>query len=325
MLRKIILLHIALVGGMLTSCGQVLDFSQHYTNLLNSNPAFAGTYGCHRLYANYRNQLNNIAKSYVSYYLSYDKNIKKPNIDIGALLSRDEQGGGVFRNTYGGLILAKQFRVNKGLQFKLAAEVGYFQYKLSTENSSFADMIHPYYGFIYYSTEPLETYSEGHLNIKGAFLMYSSTFFAGATLKNLNAPRNKQTENEKLMQRGLQVILGKEFIIKNQFSKLKGLSVFPTFFYDYQNLTNAFSVGMYTSYWKLIAGCWIRNTLSYNAESFVYMLGFVEKNFKFAYSCDYATLKGDFFRFNTHELSITFYPKCSEKNNKIRAIKCPGM
>jgi len=304
------------------SYAQTTDISHHFSNRLYLNPSFAGFNICPKYYLGYRNQINNIAYSYVSYYASYDQHIEKPNFDLGILLYRDVQGYKVFRNTYGSLVLAKTFKTRSKSTFKLGAEIGYLRNKISLENASFADMIHPYYGFIYSTNESAYSYADGHLNTKIGMLLYSSSYYVGVSINNLNGPKNKKTDDDFLKHRGLNLHAGIEFNVN---SDIGDIIISPTFLYDYQNFTNSFSVGIYTGLKKLIAGCWVKSTTTQNAESFIAMIGFVEKKFKFAYSCDYATLRGDFFRFNTHELSLTLTPGCIERKRKVKAIKCPGI
>lgn len=319
-LRQLIYLFLSFQIGICNS--QTNDISQYFSNQLYSNPSFAGTNYCPKYYIAYRNQLNNIAYAYTSYYASYDQHINKLNFDIGILLYRDVQGNKTFKNTYGGLILAKEFNTRAKTSFKLGAEIGYLRNKVSFENASFADMIHPYYGFIYSTNEPAETYADGHLNTKASFLLINEKAYLGLAINNLNNPKNKKTEEDFIKHRGLNATAGYEFSVKTTHGEA---FLMPTFLYDYQNFTNSFCVGVYTGITKIIAGCWLKSATTTNAESFTGMIGFVEKKFKFAYSCDYATLRGDFIRFNTHELSLTLTPGCSERKKKVKAIKCPGI
>src|SRR5690606_40010984 len=82
-----------------TANAQDPTFTQFYSNPLYLNPAFAGSHGCPRFVANYRNQWPSLSGNYVTYAVGYDQYFKNISGGFGVLATHDMQGQGTIQTS----------------------------------------------------------------------------------------------------------------------------------------------------------------------------------------------------------------------------------
>ncbi|MDX2360790.1 MAG: PorP/SprF family type IX secretion system membrane protein, partial [Crocinitomicaceae bacterium] len=104
MLRKKIFSVLILTVLCFAAHSQDPQFTQFYANPIYLNPAFAGSNGCPRIGANYRNEWPNLSSNYVTYSVSYDQYFKNISGGIGIIAMHDQQGSGTIYTSMLGLV-----------------------------------------------------------------------------------------------------------------------------------------------------------------------------------------------------------------------------
>lgn len=301
------------------------DYSQTFTNLVFTNPAFAGSRVCPRLYANYRNKYTNLGSAYVNYLASYDQYFYKLKGDIAFVAFRDVQANGVITTSYLNAIYAKAIALNSIWRLKLGLEAGYISSQLSNANQSYSDMIDPVYGYVFSTSEtPLNIKQQG-LDISSGILLFSPKFYVGFSSHHLNrAVRTDQTSGY-IAGRTFSLHGGAQFSLGNDLATSNTpILLAPNFNFQFQNHFSQLLLGLYVQRSKLLTGLWIKQTLK-NLESFVLLVGYVQKKYKFAYNCDLYFWDNKLALPETHEVSVTYYFSCSEHKKKPKAMNCPGL
>ena len=301
---------------------QTPDFTQVSTNLLYSNPAFAGAIICPKLYLEYRNRFLSLGSAYQTFYGSYDQYLHQVSGDIGIVLIHDRQAKGYIKNTQLGLIYAKEIPLSKKMNFKLGVETDYFLHSASNKELSYPDQIDPFYGYIYNSNEEYFTYSTHKINVSAGLLLYNERFFAGISMYNINQPKSPNYKKSFLLLReyiahgGAKFNLSKSPKVKSDITTIIQLQ-----------LENPYTLGIIGANLRvnqLVLGLWNKQNFTLKNESFSILIGFVEKKYKFAYNCDMSFSGASSKKIDSHEVSFTYYFNCIDFKRKIRAIRCPG-
>jgi len=305
---------------------QSAEFTQVSTNLLYSNPAFAGTNVCPRLYLDYRNKFLSLGSAYQTFYASYDQHLDLAHGDIAVTAMRDVQAKGVITNTLVGLVYAKSVYLSSKTALKFGAEVDYFNHKVNSSDLSYPDMIDPFYGFVNVSQEQSLSYSASKICINAGLLLYSNKYFIGASIYNANQSVSPNANNRYLLQRRAVLVAGEKFKFVSGSSSRKILyELTPMLELQNESRSNLLIYGTNLKINKILLGVWGKQNISPLAESFSFLIGFVEKKYKFAYNCDVSISKISNRLFDSHEVSLTYYFGCVEHLKKVQAIKCPGI
>ena len=301
---------------------QIPDFSQSHTNLIYSNPAFAGIYNCPHAYTSYRTKYASIAGGYSTNFISFDMYMSAIKSDIGAYVIHDIQNS-IFYSTLFQGIYAKEFQLRKKLFLKTALAGGVVQTRIQTQHLVFSDMLHPFSDDFEQTKEEFFDKNKWYFPIEPAFLVYSDNFFCGITIKNLQAKqREKNIENSSL-QRVYSLYGGTEFSTTKAFTKRYLVTMHP---YVNVTLSEMFSYtqfGMIAQKGRVQFGGGYRQNLPFDAESFEVFVGFFEKKFKFAYNCDISINSYIKNNCNSHEISLSYEFDCIAKRKKYEAVKAP--
>lgn len=301
------------------------DHAQTFTNLVFTNPAFAGTRVCPRIYANYRNKYTNLGSAYVTYLATYDQHWSLVNGDVGVVAFRDVQANGVFTSSYFNLMYARGVQLNNTLRLKFGIEAGYIASQMTNSGMSYADMIDPAYGYIYSTEEQSINISQRGLDLTAGVLLLSPKYYFGFSSYHLNRSRRIEPDKGSLAARSYSLHGGLQFSTGGGFSgQSSPLLLAPNFNFQFQQHFSQLLLGLYVQRHKLLTGLWIKHSLK-NFESFVLLVGYVQKRLKFAYNCDMYFWTGKLSLPQTHEVSVTYYFSCSEHKKKPRAMNCPGL
>jgi len=310
----------------ISSKAQSPDFSQITTNLLFTNPAFAGTKICPRLITGYRNKFVSLGSVYQTFYATYDQYFDDLKGDLGITFINDLQSKGVVRNTMAGLIYAKDVNITSKLTLKLALQGEYLQHSVNTSQLSYPDMIDPIYGFIYNSGEQVISSQFHKANLSAGMLMYSEKQYFGISLFNINQPTSSLAKNNYLLQRKISLHYAYNIMLRPDQRTIKDAYFFlPNILIFNQGKSTQIMYGMNVTKNFLMGGISIKQNVGTNFDSFMLLIGFIQKRFKFAYDCDVSLMKVSGSLFDTHEVSFTFFFNCVEKKKKNKAINCPGI
>ena len=305
---------------------QSTDYSQITTNLLYTNPAFAGTKVCPRLITGYQGKFFSLGKVYQTYYATFDQYVDDLKGDIGLTFSNDIQFKGVIQNALAGLIYAKDVNLTSKVTLKLALQADFFQHTTNTNYLSYPDMIDPVYGFIYQSAEPGVSTHMQKANFSSGILAFSERQYFGIALFNINQPSSSNAKNNFLLQRKISVHYAYNFIVRpDNRTKKKELSILPNIQIFNQGKSTQIDYGVNFTKYFLMTGFSFKQNIGTNFDSFSLMIGFIQKKFKFAYNCDLSLTRSSGSLLDTHEASLTYYFNCVEKKKKNKAINCPGI
>ena len=165
-------------------------FSQPYANPLYLNPAFAGTGTSQRICLNFRDQWPNIPGNFITYNLSYDRNIIDSSNAIGILANYDNSGQSTLITKNISLIFAHQFHI-KSFTLSIGVQGTYRQKSINPNNISFGDMIDPVRGFIYNINSPdfLLRTSIAVPDFAAGILGFGKNYFVGFAMNHFTPTR----------------------------------------------------------------------------------------------------------------------------------------
>jgi len=305
---------------------QTPDFSQVTLNLLFTNPAFAGTKACPRFISGYRNKFISLGNVYQTYYGTYDQYYDNFKGDIGVTFLNDVQAKGVIKNTMIGLIYAKDINITSEYILKLAVEADYLQHTLNTEKVSYPDMIDPVYGFVYPTGESAIFEHYHKANVSAGILAYSEKQYLGISMFNINQPTSSLSKKNSLLSRKISIQYAYNIMYRPTQKPLKDAYFFlPNIVIFNQGKSTQIQYGFNMTKNFLLTGIGIKQNIGTNFDTFSFIVGFIQKKFKFAYNCDISLVKVSNSFLDCHELSLTYFFNCVEKKKINKAINCPGI
>lgn len=192
---KIILLCFILLITRFTF-GQDPSFSQSSNNLTYLNPAFTGTAENMRTSFSYRNQWPSISGNYITTNLSVDQYLGKFG-GIGVTYIHDLAANTMMTdNVY--LDYAYKINVGKYGVVSIGTEVGYIQRSVDWSKLTFGSMINPRRGFVYQTSQPINSKVE-NVDLGAGVLFYNKVLFAGYGIHHINKPNLSLTGGESML------------------------------------------------------------------------------------------------------------------------------
>ncbi len=305
----------------LSLSAQPVDFSQTPSNYIYTNPAFAGNNNCPTLYTSYRIRNFGNGNLYSTNFLSFDNYAVSINTDIGFTALHDIQNS-IFNTTGVSVILAKDILITKGVMLKYGLSLGYFYSVINREKLIFSDMLNPFSPEIGVSGEELSIKKQHLYDIEPCLLLYTYNIYAGITAKHIQEYFRKNSYINPL-QPTVSIHAGGYFETSTG-ATLKSLYQW----YPHLNISIAPSssfaqIGMRVQKNIFDFGVAFRENFSFNAESFIFFVGLVQKKYKFAYNCDITINSRKRNYWNTHEISFSYLFDCKGEQRKLGAVKSP--
>lgn len=295
-------------------------FTQFYANPIYLNPAFAGSHGCARFAANYRNEWPNLSGNYVTYAAAYDQYFKNISGGIGVLATHDVQGQGTIQTSMIGLIYSYHLRVNRKFSMLFGARAAYYQKFLDWDKLTFGDMIDPRRGFIYQTGDERRGGSRGLFDASAGLVGYSKSFFFGVAAHHLNMPDESMIKGVSRLPMRFTGHMGAEIKLGQQSQYVNTTSIMPNIIYQYQNGFQELNIGTYVKYGIFTAGAWFRNR-----DAFILALGINTGTFKVGYSYDVTVSQlNNGTSGGSHEVSLGINLNCKSKPTTFRTISCPS-
>ncbi|MDR0940877.1 MAG: PorP/SprF family type IX secretion system membrane protein [Bacteroidales bacterium] len=300
---------------------QSVDFSQTPSNYIYTNPAFAGNNNCPTLYTSYRIKHFGEGNLFSTNFLSFDNYAASLNTDIGFTLVHDIQNS-IFQTSGMSAIVAKDILIAKGVMLKYGLGLGYFFSNINKENLVFSDMINPFTPEIGTSGEDLSTQKQHLYDIEPCLLLYTYNIYVGVTAKHIQEYFRKQSYTNPL-HATISIHAG------GYFETSRGASLRYLFqWYPHLNICIAPSssytqLGMRVQKNVFEFGVAFRENFSFNAESFIFFVGLVQKKYKFAYNCDITLNARKQNYWNTHEISFSYTFDCKTQRKKLGAVQSP--
>lgn len=308
---------------------QDVEFSQFYANPLYLNPALAGTGQCNRLMVNYRNQWPAIENGFVTYSAAADFYIDVLSGGLGLVAYSDDAAGMINTFRVSG-IYSYHLKLSESTQLNAGFEASYHRQQLKWNNLVFPDMIDFNSGAIDPSLSQQPAIDNEVANVadfsSGLILGVGKTYYVGVAAHHLSQPEiayYNLSENNKLYLKYTAHAGAYIKIRDSYFESEKGsMYVSPNILYQRQLNAQQLNLGFAVDYFPLSAGIWYRHNFS-NPDAIVFLLGIIQKRFKFGYSYDtsLSNLKGA--NGGAHEVSVELLIMCSGKRKRPGAIKCP--
>ncbi|MEZ5083561.1 MAG: PorP/SprF family type IX secretion system membrane protein [Bacteroidales bacterium] len=308
---------------------QDVEFSQFYANPLYLNPALAGTGECNRVILNYRNQWPSIEKGFVTYSASADFFVDALSGGLGIVAYSDDAAGLINTFRVSG-IYSYHLKLSESARLNAGIEASYHRQQLKWNNLVFPDMIDFNTGAINPSNSSEPVVDNDLVNVadfsSGLVLGIKKTYYVGIAAHHLSQPKiayYNNSENNRLFLK--YTVHGGAYIkIKDSYFESGNGSMYisPNILYQRQLNAQQLNAGLSVNYYPLSAGVWYRHNFS-NPDAIVFLLGIIQKRFKFGYSYDtsLSNLKGA--SGGAHEVSVGLLIMCSGKRKRPGAIKCP--
>ncbi len=321
MLRKLLLIFFAGMVVSSTAYAQDPEFTQFYANPLYLNPAFAGSARCPRIILNYRNQWPGIGQ-FVTMNASYDQHIDGMSGGLGLLVNRDDAGDATYVTSSYSAMYAYQLSLSRNFSIRFGAQASMRQKTLDWTKLNFGDQIDRRNGFIYPTNEVLQgVQTVTYPDFSAGILAYSKRYFGGAAVHHIAEPDEQFTGTSKVAS-GLPRKYTAHFgaVIPLAGNNGDDASISPNILFQKQQDFQQLNLGVYLNKGPLVGGLWYRNV-----DSFILLLGFQQKTFKFGYSYDVTISKlTNNATTGSHEVSFALQFDCKPKKKKFRTISCPS-
>ncbi len=295
-------------------------FTQFYANPIYLNPAFAGSHGCPRFSANYRNEWPSLSGNYVTYAAAYDQYFKNISGGFGVLASHDMQGKGTIQTSMLGLVYSYHLKVNRKFTMLFGARAAWYQKFLDWDKLTFGDQIDPRKGFIFQTGDVPRGGTRGFFDASAGVVGYSKNFFFGVAAHHLNRPNESMIIGKSPLPMRFTGHAGAEIRLGQKGQYTNTTSIMPNIIYQYQNGFQELNIGTYVKYNIFTAGAWFRNR-----DAFIIALGVNTGNFRIGYSYDVTVSQlNNGTSGGSHEVSLGINLNCKVKSPTFRSISCPS-
>ena len=293
--------------------GQDPVFSQFYASPLATNPAFTGNTYTPNVSLNYRNQWSGWpGTAYSTYAAAVDQFIEPLNIGLGAKVSTDSAGDGLFQiNNLTGFF-AYKVDLGNDVNIKLGVEAGVWQTRVDWDRLIFGDQLDLIEGNNgknpSQEIQPEET-SRTVLDVSTGILIYSPVFYGGFSLKHINTPDDVYFASSEEFITGLPIRYsmhaGAQIVLREGNKRRMNAFLSPNVLFERQVDLNQVNVGAYGGIGAVFAGLWFRHTFQ-NADAAIVLVGFRQKGFKIGYSYDFTVSSSLTNRLSSgsHEISV---------------------
>ncbi|MBO4306899.1 MAG: type IX secretion system membrane protein PorP/SprF [Bacteroidales bacterium] len=335
MMKKIAKIAFVLILCLCTNQGlraQDVVFSQFYANPLYMNPAFAGSKVCPRISLSYRSQWPALVSAYTTMSASYDQYIDDMHGGVGVVLMTDRQGDhGALSTSSLGVMYAFRFQLARELWVNAALKAGVVNTSLDWEELRFPDMIDKVTGFTGMTSAQMPDTNKWYLDFDAGALIYGPSWYAGFSAAHLTQPSNGFYGVTRLPIK-LTANVGALFNVAEESRRTSSLGlgtpvISPNLIYQYQAGFHYFNYGVYLDWMPFLVGVWFRNGIGadrWNADAFIFQVGFQQDYFKIGYSYDVTVSKLANNTSGAHELSLGILLPCPERRHKVKAIRCPS-
>jgi len=323
---KCIFIGVSILWLSLPSYGQDASFAQFFANQLYLNPAYAGNPKYQRASVVYRNQWLTRQSPYMTYGVNYDRFFIDQNSGLGVNLINDMQALGALNWLTLDVMYSYNVRVAYNAQIRGGIQAGGILKSQSTRNLIFPDMVDPSTGQVvgnpgYSGTS--RVMPDFAVGVLGEW----DIFYGGIAVHHLLEPIDSRIDdNTTKLPRKYTVHFGSDINLYKRYLIRKSLILSPNLIYMQQANFKQLNLGVYLSYLNIVGGFWLRNSFGVTNSTFVFMAGYHDVSYSFAYSYDFSILRGGFRGLNTSSHEVTFgvnleYKKRSRK--RVHTIKSP--
>lgn len=304
---------------------QDISFSQPFSNQLYLNPAYTGHPKYKRMHLSYRNQWLMAKSPFMTYGFSYDNFFIEQNSGLGVSIINDMQSLGVINNLNANVLYSYTFRVAYNLQIRAGIQAGGILKTQNVRNLIFPDMVTPDGGI---EGSPGFT---GQVKVATDFgtgvLAEWDQFYGGIAVHHLSQPRIAGSKLDPVViHRKYTAQVGAAFNLYKRYLYRKKLILSPNIIYQQQLDVKQLGVGIYLRHHNLESGLWIKERIGFYNHSFVFLFGYHNEDFSFAYSYDFSIFENQFrgLKTSSHEVTFSrFYEYKKRTRKKMRAVESP--
>ena len=294
---------------------QDAQFTQFYNNSNYLNSSFTGLTDLHRFSAGYRNQWPGIKKTFSTYYVSYDRNIKAYNSGVGGFVMQDRIGSGGLVNTMGVMNYAYSIKTGFSSQIRPSVSLGFGQKRIDHSKLTFNDQ------FITGSSVSEDvnvSNTKTYIDLGAGALFNSEKFWGGFMFKHINKPNVNVLGGNEYLPVLVTAHAGYKVIIKandtNSTKPTQALNFVAN--YRHQKMNDQIDLGIIYNHKALIGGILYRGNppkylkdgyLGNDALAILLGLDLTGKNLQINYSYDF-TISGlnNSYSTGAHEIIFSF-------------------
>ncbi len=313
--------------------GQDASFAQFFANKLYLNPAYAGNPKHQRASLVYRNQWLTRQSPYMTYGASYDRFYTDHNSGLGINIINDMQALGTLNWLTLDVMYSYNVRVAYNAQIRGGLQAGGIFKSQNTRNLVFPDMVDPNTGQVIGNvgfagkSSLMPDFAVGLLGEWGMF-------YGGIAVHHLFQPVDTRIDyanasgfdTKSRLPRKYTIHIGADIDVYKRYLIRKNVMLSPNIIYQQQGDFRQLNVGAYLSYLDIVAGIWVKNNFGMTNSTIVFMAGYHNVSYSFAYSYDFSILDGGFRGLNTSSHEVTFGVNFKYKKRprtKVHTIKSP--
>ncbi len=310
-------------------------YSQYYAAPMQLNPAFAGLVEAPVIQLSYRNQWPNIPNAYQTFSAGYSQYFSKMNSSFGFRAEGDVAAGGLYSSVRLSGLYVYDIRFDKNSYIRVGFDASIVSQRLNWNKLVFLDQLDLVTGTsnaqgVPNSTQELAgTNSRTYLDFSPGFLVNTAYFFAGFSLRHLNAPNESlmgaNGEGTDELPVGFSFQAGSQIKIGNSNNKRRASSfISPNLLWYKEGRSQQLNVGAYVKYQLFLGGIWFRHTFT-NADAVILMVGIQKGMLKVAYSYDWTVSALGGSTGGAHEITLLFNFENEKAAYKNRYNDCLGL
>ena len=298
-------------------------FSQVYTNLLYTNPAFAGAQAHSNLSLSYRNQWPGSSTKFETFYASYDQPSDVLHGGFG-LIAMNDRSGSVLNMVNLSLIYVYKLQVSSTLFLQTGFQVSANQRNLRVDDLIFYDMIVRESNI---SLENMTNSQKFYMDYSAGFIAYSGEWFGGFAVHHLAKPAISESQRDEFqLSRKFGLHLTRNLLLTKRSGRDDSWIISPGIQYYYQKPFSYFNFGFILSKSPVSVGIQLHHDLQFNSSFLSFSLGFSNPLVNFSYSYDVFMSNSSVYKApgGTHELSVLIRLKEFHETRLLRTIKLPA-
>lgn len=301
-------------------------FSQVYSNLLYTNPAFAGIEAKSKLSLTYRNQWPGNTTKFETFFASYDQPVEILHGGIG-ITAMNDRSGSVLNYVHLALIYSYNLKISNTLYMQAGFRVSANQRNLRVDGLIFPNMISPARGIFRETEEILTNSQKFYMDYSAGFIMYSGEWFGGFAIDHLAKPAISESQRDELkLSRKYGFHFTRNLLLTDRSRREDSWIISPGIQYYNQAKFSYFNFGFILSKFPVFTGIQLHHDLRFDSSFLNFSLGFTNSFLKFSYSYDVLLSNPTVYKASpgTHELNILIDLKVFQKSGMLRTIKLPG-
>ena len=310
------------------------QLSQFYSIPTYLGPSFAGATDGSRVVLNFRDQWPGMDRAFVTYALSYDRNLPKFKSGVGFLALRDQAGETRFSKNYIAAQYAYQIKINHSWVFRPGLTFYYLRTDFDVQALRFGHQINTETGDISdFKKAGLLHHARNNFDFTASVLFYHPYVWFGLTVDHLIRPNESLTEQKSIIPLKFTNFGGYKLDFnRDKVGRRNERSVTIAYFYKRQNQFNQFDIGAYWTREPLTLGLWYRglpiqkpdlNVKAINHDAIIFLAGVRVQNIQISYNYDITISKIYVNSHGAHEISLIYLIPYKEPKRKILPVPCP--